>query len=238
MAKKKSGKRVGKKTVIKTEPVSRHERTRVMLIAIVLLVSLALVLLLLQNGADDSAAGDLGGEQYRNLPKPVVTIEMENGALIKLELDPVNAPNSVRNFIALAEAGFYDGLTFHRVIPGFMIQGGCPEGTGRSGPGYSIRGEFAANGHENEIPHKRGVISMARTDAPNSAGSQFFITVADRPDLDGQYAAFGYVIEGMEEADRIAGVARDQADKPLEDQRMKRVSVEEFGVEYGPPVKL
>ncbi|MEW5920744.1 MAG: peptidylprolyl isomerase [Bacillota bacterium] len=172
------------------------------------------------------------------MPKPVVTIEMENGGLIKVELDPVNAPNTVRNFIALAEKGFYDGLIFHRVIPGFMIQGGCPDGTGRGGPGYSIRGEFAANGHQNEILHQRGVISMARAEPPNSAGSQFFITVAERAHLDGQYAAFGIVIEGMEEADRIAEVPRDQADKPLEDQRIRRVTVEKFGVEYDPPQKM
>jgi peptidyl-prolyl cis-trans isomerase B (cyclophilin B) len=170
--------------------------------------------------------------------KPVVTIEMENGGLIKVELDPVNAPNTVRNFIALAEGGFYDGLIFHRVIPGFMIQGGCPQGTGRGGPGYSIRGEFAMNGHKNEIVHNRGVISMARSQLPDSAGSQFFITVADAPHLDGQYATFGIVLEGMDVADRIVEVKRDRSDKPLEDQRIKKVTVEKFGADYDPPDKM
>lgn len=171
-------------------------------------------------------------------PRPVVTIEMESDALIKLELDPVNAPNTVKNFIFLAEEGFYDGLTFHRVIPGFMIQGGCPEGTGRGGPAYAIKGEFAANGHKNELVHERGVISMARSPMPDSAGSQFFITVSNAPHLDGQYAAFGTVLEGMEEVDRIVAVPRDKADKPLEDERIKRVRVELSGVEYGPPQKI
>jgi peptidyl-prolyl cis-trans isomerase B (cyclophilin B) len=130
------------------------------------------------------------------MQKPVATIEMENGGLIKVELDPDNAPNTVRNFIELAENGFYEGLIFHRVIPGFMIQGGCPEGTGIGGPGYAIKGEFAMNGHKNEITHNRGVISMARSQLPDSAGSQFFITVADAPHLDGQYATFGIVTTG------------------------------------------
>ncbi len=170
-------------------------------------------------------------------PKPVATIEMENGGRIKVELDPINAPNTVRNFLSLAEGGFYGGLIFHRVIPGFMIQGGCPQGTGRGGPGYSIKGEFAANSHKNGIVHNRGVISMARSQLPDSAGSQFFITVADAPHLDGHYAAFGFVIEGMDVADKIAAVQRDHADKPLEDQRIKAVLVEKNGVDYDPPVK-
>ncbi|MGI6329137.1 MAG: peptidylprolyl isomerase [Dethiobacteria bacterium] len=169
--------------------------------------------------------------------KPVITIEMEGGGRIKVELDPENAPNTVRNFIALAEGGFYDGLIFHRVIPGFMIQGGCPQGTGRGGPGYSIKGEFASNGHKNEIVHNRGVISMARSQLPNSAGSQFFITVANAPHLDGQYAAFGVVIEGMDVADKIVAVQRDRADKPLKDQRIRTVTVEKNGVDYEPPEK-
>ncbi|MDO9535245.1 MAG: peptidylprolyl isomerase [Bacillota bacterium] len=163
---------------------------------------------------------------------------MESGGLIKVELNPVNAPNTVKNFIALAEAGFYDGLTFHQVIPDFMIQGGCPEGTGQSGPGYAISGEFAANGHANELVHGRGVISMARSNLPDSAGSQFFITVAEKPHLDGQYAAFGTVLEGMDEVDRIAAVLRNEADKPLEEERIRQVRVEQFGVEYGPPEKI
>ncbi len=169
--------------------------------------------------------------------KPVVTIEMENGDRIKAELDPVNAPNTVRNFIALAEEGFYDGLIFHRIIPGFMIQGGCPQGTGRGGPGYSIKGEFASNGHKNGIVHNRGVISMARSQLPDSAGSQFFITVADAPHLDGQYAAFGFVIEGMDAADTIVAAQRDPSDRPLKDQRIRTVTVEKNGVDYDPPVK-
>lgn len=169
--------------------------------------------------------------------KPVVTIEMENGDRIKAELDPVNAPNTVRNFIALAEEGFYDGLIFHRIIPGFMIQGGCPQGTGRGGPGYSIKGEFASNGHKNGIVHIRGVISMARSQLPDSAGSQFFITVADAPHLDGQYAAFGFVIEGMDAADKIVAAQRDPSDRPLKDQRIRTVTVEKNGVDYDPPVK-
>ncbi|SHH53498.1 peptidylprolyl isomerase [Tepidibacter thalassicus] len=163
---------------------------------------------------------------------PIVTIEMENGNLIKLELYPHIAPNTVRNFISLVKKGFYDGLTFHRVIPGFMIQGGCPEGTGMGGPGYSIKGEFTMNGHTNNLKHERGVISMARTMDPNSAGSQFFIMVAKSPHLDGQYASFGRVIEGMEEVDRIVNVDRDYSDKPYEDQKMKKVTVETFEVDY------
>ncbi len=170
--------------------------------------------------------------------KPVVTMEMENGGRIKVELDPANAPNTVRNFIALAEGGFYNGLIFHRVIPGFMIQGGCPRGTGSGNPGYSIKGEFAANGHQNGIAHKRGVISMARAQSPDSAGSQFFIMVADAPHLDGQYASFGNVIAGMDVADKIVKVKRDRADKPLEDQRIKGATVEKFGVDYDPPEKV
>lgn len=164
---------------------------------------------------------------------PVVTIEMENGKTIKIELYPDIAPNTVRNFISLIQKSFYDGLTFHRVIPGFMIQGGCPEGTGRGGPGYTIKGEFSSNGFPNDLKHTRGVISMARTMLPNSAGSQFFIMVADAPHLDGQYAAFGKVIEGMETVDEIVAVKRNWQDKPLVDQRMKKVTVETFGQEYG-----
>ena len=171
-------------------------------------------------------------------PKPVATIEMENGGTIKVELDPQNAPNTVRNFIALAEEGFYEGLIFHRVIPDFMIQGGCPRGIGIGDPGYSIKGEFARNGHKNELIHNRGVISMARSQLPDSAGSQFFITVADVPHLDGQYAAFGVVIEGMDIADRIVKTKRDRQDKPLEDQQMKKITIEKFGIDYDPPEKM
>lgn len=168
------------------------------------------------------------------MPKnPVVTIEMENGNQIKVELYPEIAPNTVRNFISLARKGYYNGLIFHRVIPGFMIQGGCPEGTGAGGPGYTIRGEFTTNGHTNNLKHQRGVISMARTMKPDSAGSQFFIMVKNSPHLDGQYASFGAVIDGMEEVDRIVDVQKDFRDKPKEDQRIKKVSMETFGEEYG-----
>lgn len=164
---------------------------------------------------------------------PEVTIEMESGNKIKIELFPDIAPNTVRNFISLVNKGFYDGLIFHRVIPGFMIQGGCPDGTGMSGPGYCIKGEFASNGFANNLRHERGVISMARTMKPNSAGSQFFIMVKKSPHLDGEYAAFGQVTEGMEEADAIVGAKTEYNDKPLNDQRMKKVTVNTFGEEYG-----
>ena len=168
---------------------------------------------------------------------PIVTIEMENGGIIKAELYPEIAPNSVNNFISLVKKGFYDGLIFHRVIPGFMIQGGCPNGTGMGGPGYSIKGEFAQNGVRNDLAHDRGVLSMARAMDPNSAGSQFFIMVEKAPHLDGQYAAFGKVIEGMEVADQIVSAKRDWNDKPREAQRMKKVTVDTFGVDYPEPEK-
>ncbi|WP_028309638.1 peptidylprolyl isomerase [Desulfitibacter alkalitolerans] len=169
---------------------------------------------------------------------PIVTMEMENGNVIKIELYPDEAPNTVRNFVSLINKGFYDGVTFHRVIPGFMVQGGCPEGSGMGGPGYSIKGEFNKNSFPNDLAHDRGVISMARTMAPNSAGSQFFIMVQKSPHLDGDYAAFGKVIEGMEEVDRIVNVNRDYRDKPEEDQRIARVTVDTFGVEYEEPQKM
>ena len=169
---------------------------------------------------------------------PIVTIEMENGSIIKAELYPEVAPNSVNNFISLIKQGFYDGLIFHRCIPGFMIQGGCPDGTGVGGPGYSIKGEFASNGVQNELVHDRGVLSMARTMDPDSAGSQFFVMVAPAPHLDGEYAAFGRVTEGMETADAIVSSPRDWSDKPRQDQRMKKVTVETFGVEYPEPEKV
>lgn len=163
---------------------------------------------------------------------PVFTIEMENGGVMKGKLYPEIAPNSVANFVELSNSGFYDGVIFHRVIPGFMIQGGDPKGLGTGGPGYSIRGEFAANGFANSLRHTRGVLSMARSMMPNSAGSQFFIMVADAPHLDGQYAAFGKVTEGMETADAIVNTDRDMRDKPLTAQRMKSVRVETFGESY------
>ena len=168
----------------------------------------------------------------------MVTIEMQNGGKIELEMDRTAAPNTVKNFISLARKGFYDGLIFHRVIEGFMIQGGCPEGTGTGGPGYSIKGEFLANGVPNSLAHKRGVISMARAMNPNSAGSQFFIMHEDAPHLDGQYAAFGKVISGLEVVDEIAQCDTDFSDKPLDDQIMTKVTVETFGVEYPEPEKV
>lgn len=169
---------------------------------------------------------------------PIVTIEMESGAQIKAELYPTIAPNTVNNFISLVRKGFYDGTIFHRVIPGFMIQGGDPEGTGMGGPGYSIKGEFKINDFSNELRHTTGVLSMARAMDPNSAGSQFFIMVDDAPHLDGQYAAFGMVIEGQDEALRIARVKRDWSDRPKERQVMKKVTVETFGEEYPEPEKV
>ncbi|MCB6365981.1 peptidylprolyl isomerase [Intestinibacillus massiliensis] len=172
------------------------------------------------------------------MKNPIVTIEMENGAVIRAELYPETAPNTVRNFISLAQSGFYDGLIFHRVIPGFMIQGGDPDGTGMGGPDYCIRGEFTANGFQNGLTHTRGVLSMARTMMPDSAGSQFFIMTEDSPHLDGQYAAFGKVIENIEACDAIVNTPRDYNDRPREAQRMQRVTVETFGEAYGAPEKV
>jgi len=169
---------------------------------------------------------------------PIVSIEMENGNVMKAELYPEIAPNTVNNFISLINKGFYDGVIFHRVIPGFMIQGGDPDGSGMGGPNYSIKGEFSSNGFKNDLKHDKGVLSMARTMAPNSAGSQFFLMVAKSPHLDGEYAAFGKVIEGIEEADRIVSVKRDRSDKPNDAQVMKKVTVETFGVEYPEPDKV
>jgi len=235
------------------------KRSRVYLFAIVVLAAAVAVWAWAQNpatqdgGRDDNAvkqdrtdsqtsgAGSAPGEQAsaqaaakRN---PIVTIQMQDGGEIKIELYPDVAPNTVNNFLHLARSGFYDGTIFHRVIPGFMIQGGDPEGTGRGGPGYTIAGEFTANGFRNDLKHERGVISMARTPDPNSAGSQFFIMVAAAPHLDGQYAAFGRVISGMDVVDRIVSVRRTTADRPIVDQRMAKVTVEQFGVEYPEPVK-
>ncbi len=169
---------------------------------------------------------------------PVVTITMESGAKMVGELYPEIAPASVNNFIHLANSGFYNGIIFHRVIPGFMIQGGCPEGVGTGGPGYSIKGEFSSNGFKNDLKHTLGVLSMARANHPDSAGSQFFVMVADAPYLDGKYAAFGKITEGTEEALKIANVKRDYSDKPFEDQVIASVQVETFGVEYPAPEKL
>ena len=173
------------------------------------------------------------------MSNPTFTITMENGGVMTGELYPDKAPNSVNNFIALAQSGFYNGLTFHRVIPGFMIQGGCPKGTGTGGPGYSIKGEFSGNGfRQNDLVHDRGVLSMARAMAPNSAGSQFFIMVDEAPHLDGQYAAFGKVLEGLDVADAIVSVRTDFQDKPLEAQRIATVTIDTHGETYPAPEKV
>ena len=166
------------------------------------------------------------------MSNPTVTIEMENGDIIRAELFPEIAPNTVNNFISLINQGFYNGLIFHRVIPGFMIQGGCPEGKGTGGPGYRIKGEFTSNGFPNPLKHERGVLSMARAANPDSAGSQFFIMVATSPHLDNDYAAFGKVIEGMEMADKIVAVPTGFQDRPKDEQRMKTVTVDTKGVDY------
>ncbi len=169
---------------------------------------------------------------------PVVTITMENGDVMKAELYPQIAPNTVNNFISLINKGFYNGLIFHRVIYGFMIQGGCPEGTGMGGPGYSIQGEFAQNGITNDLKHEPGVLSMARAMHPNSAGSQFFIMHKAAPHLDGAYAAFGKVIEGQDIVDKIAEVDTTYGDRPMDEQKIQSMTVETFGVDYPEPEKL
>ena len=172
------------------------------------------------------------------MKNPIVTFEMENGKIFKAELYPEKAPNTVNNFLSLVQKGYYDGLIFHRVIAGFMIQGGDPQGTGMGGPGYHIRGEFSGNGFaQNDLSHERGVLSMARAQNPNSAGSQFFVMHEEADYLDGQYAAFGRVIEGMDVVDSIANVKTDWSDRPFETQKMKKVTAETFGVEYAEPVK-
>lgn len=168
---------------------------------------------------------------------PIVTIEMEDGQVITAELYPEIAPNTVNNFISLIKKGFYDGVIFHRVIPGFMIQGGDPQGTGMGGPGYGIKGEFSQNGFKNDLKHARGVLSMARSMMPDSAGSQFFIMHADSPHLDGQYASFGKVTAGIEAVDSIAAVSRDRNDRPRQEQRMKKVTVDTQGNDYPEPQK-
>ena len=167
----------------------------------------------------------------------MVIIEMENGKKIKIELYPDIAPISCENFEKLVNSGFYNGLTFHRVIPGFMIQGGCPNGTGTGGPGWNIKGEFAANGVKNDLKHTRGVLSMARSMMPDSAGSQFFIMHEDAPHLDGSYAAFGMVIDGLDAVDKIAAVRTDWSDRPMKEQKLRKVTVDTFGEEYPEPEK-
>ena len=171
------------------------------------------------------------------MQNPVITIEMMNGDVIKAELYPEIAPNTVNNFLSLVKKGFYNGLTFHRVIKGFMIQGGCPNGTGTGGPGYHIKGEFRKNGFVNELSHTPGVLSMARAMAPNSAGSQFFIMHETSTYLDGEYAAFGQVIEGMDVVNKIAEVRTDFSDRPMKEQKIKSMTAETFGVTYPEPEK-
>ena len=171
------------------------------------------------------------------MKNPVVTIEMMNGDKILAELYPEKAPNTVNNFISLVKSGFYDGLIFHRVINGFMIQGGCPDGTGMGGPGYAIKGEFSQNGFDNDLKHTEGVLSMARAMSPDSAGSQFFIMHQDAPHLDGAYAAFGKVTEGIEVVDKIAGTDTNYMDAPIDPQIMNKVTVDTFGEDYPEPEK-
>ena len=171
------------------------------------------------------------------MSNPIITITMQNGSVMKGELYPEIAPNTVNNFISLVKKGYYNGLIFHRVIPGFMIQGGCPDGTGMRGPGYSIKGEFTQNGFKNDLKHTKGVLSMARTMAPNSAGSQFFIMHQTSPHLDGAYAAFGKITEGLDVIDAIAGVRTDFRDRPLEDQVIKSMEIDTLGVDYPEPEK-
>lgn len=172
------------------------------------------------------------------MANPVVTITMENGDVMKAELYPEIAPNTVNNFISLVKKGFYDGLIFHRVISGFMIQGGCPEGTGTGGPGYSIKGEFAQNGFPNDLKHEPGVLSMARSMSPDSAGSQFFIMHKKAPHLDGAYAAFGKVTEGMDIVDKIADARTDYSDRPMKEQKIQSMTVDTMGEEYPDPVTV
>lgn len=171
------------------------------------------------------------------MKNPEITITMENGDIIRAELYPEIAPNTVKNFISLAGKGYYDGLIFHRVIQGFMIQGGCPQGTGMGGPGYSIKGEFSQNGFKNDLKHTEGVLSMARSMMPDSAGSQFFIMHKNAPHLDGAYAAFGKVVEGMDVVNKIAETRTDYSDRPLKEQKIKTMTVDTFGQEYGEPEK-
>lgn len=186
------------------------------------------------------SASSLNKERNENMANtnPIVTIEMANGDIMKAELYPEIAPNTVNNFISLVKKGYYDGVIFHRIISGFMIQGGDPDGTGMGGPGYCIKGEFSHNGFENNLLHTKGVLSMARTMIPDSAGSQFFIMHAAAPHLDGEYAAFGKLIEGEDVLDKIATVGTDWNDRPMKPQVMNKVTVETFGVEYDEPEKL
>lgn len=212
--------------------IQRKYLTRKAFMLIVILFSIWTI------GCVSKNSGTSEGAKVGDRKNPIVTIEMEDGSKIKVELYPDIAPNTVNNFISLVQKGFYDGLIFHRVIPKFMIQGGDPQGNGMGGPGYTIKGEFTSNKFKNELKHDRGVISMARSESPDSAGSQFFIMVDKAEHLDGDYAAFGKVIEGMEVVDKIVLTLRDKNNKPVKDQKMKKVTVETFGVKYEEPKKI
>jgi peptidyl-prolyl cis-trans isomerase B (cyclophilin B) len=207
------------------------------IISLLMAIFLCLALAACTGSNKSSDSGSSKTVDYSNDTNPVAEIVMSDGSVVKVELYPEAAPNTVNNFIYLANSGFYDGLTFHRIIPGFMIQGGDPKGDGTGGPGYSIAGEFKDNGFENNLKHTRGVISMARAQSYDSAGSQFFIMVADAKSLDGQYAAFGKVTEGIEVVDKIVGAERDSNDKPLESIVMRKVTVDLKGKTYSEPVK-
>lgn len=235
------------------EKNNSFENRKLLYIIIVIIVMISLIYIgraaIVDQGINSNEINNQQGKinseeksQEENMSKqegnPIVTIRMAGGGEIKLELYPEEAPNTVRNFISLVEKDFYDGLIFHRVIEGFMIQGGDPEGTGIGGPGYSIKGEFKINNFDNDIKHSRGVISMARSGHPDSAGSQFFIMHKDSSHLDGQYAAFGKVIEGMDVVDKIATVKTGANDRPDEEQVMEEVSVETFGIEYEEPERI
>jgi peptidyl-prolyl cis-trans isomerase B (cyclophilin B) len=207
------------------------------IISLLMAIFLCLALTACTGSNKSSDSGSSKTVDYSNDTNPVAEIVMSDGSVVKVELYPEAAPNTVNNFIYLANSGFYDGLTFHRIIPGFMIQGGDPKGDGTRGPGYSIAGEFKDNGFENNLKHTKGVISMARAQSYDSAGSQFFIMVADAKSLDGQYAAFGKVTEGIEVVDKIVGAERDSNDKPLESVVMRKVTVDLKGKTYSEPVK-
>jgi peptidyl-prolyl cis-trans isomerase B (cyclophilin B) len=207
------------------------------IISLLMAIFLCLALTACTGSNKSSDSGSSKTVNYSNETNPVAEIVMSDGSVVKVELYPEAAPNTVNNFIYLANSGFYDGLTFHRIIPGFMIQGGDPKGDGTRGPGYSIAGEFKDNGFENNLKHTKGVISMARAQSYDSAGSQFFIMVADAKSLDGQYAAFGKVTEGIEVVDKIVGAERDSNDKPLESVVMRKVTVDLKGKTYSEPVK-
>lgn len=217
------------------EAIVIMQRKNILYSFLIMIVILALTLGGCSTNIDKKETEAQATKKIQVEKNPVVTIVMENDKQIKVELYPEIAPNTVLNFISLVQKGFYDGLTFHRVIPGFMIQGGDPEGTGSGGPGYTIKGEFSSNGFKNNVKHETGIISMARSNNPDSVGSQFFIMVKNASHLDGEYAAFGKVIEGMETVNEIVNVKRDSKDKPIHEQKMKKVTVETFGEKYDQP---